>query len=90
MTYTGHWPAEEVYVSWLNEYFVLCASRWWRSWFSVRKWPHQSPTPDAYEKLAMRVAGLVPELEVALREGQLGPHMRRVVIPRPVPSNFRE
>jgi hypothetical protein len=38
-----------------------------------------------YDKLVLRVAGFLPELELALREGNLGPHMRRIVIPHPVP-----
>ena len=39
---------------------------------------HQSD----YEKLVVEVAGLVPELESALRSGKLGPHVRRVRIRR--------
>jgi hypothetical protein len=38
----------------------------------------RSPVQADYEKLALRVAGLLPELELALREGKLGPHMRRL------------
>jgi hypothetical protein len=34
-----------------------------------------------YETLAVRVASYEPELEVALREGSLGPHMRRLFLP---------
>lgn len=30
-------------------------------------------------------AGFLPEVELALREGKLGPHVRRVVIPRRAP-----
>lgn len=84
MTFTGHWPAQDVYVGWLNEYFVMYAFPRWRVQFSVWCWPRQSPTQGDYDRLALRVAGLVPELELALREGRTGPHMRRV-IPRPAP-----
>ncbi len=83
MTFTGHWVAEDVYIGWLNEYFVMSASRWRQAWFSVWHWPHRPPTQADYDKLALRVAGLLPEVELGLREGRLGPHMRRVVIPRP-------
>jgi len=83
MTFTGHWPAEDVYVGWLNEYFVMYAFPRWRVQFSVWHWPHQSPTQGDYDKLALRVAGFIPELELALREGRTGPHMRLWVIPRP-------
>ncbi len=83
MTLTGHWRAEDVLVHWLNEFFEIYALSRWRIWFSVRRPLYRSRTQGDYDKLALRVAGLVPELELALREGKLGPHMRRVVIPRP-------
>ena len=84
MTFTGHWAAEDVYVGWLDEFFVMYASPRWRVSFSVWHWPYRSPRQGDYEKLAQRVAGFVPELELALCEGRVGPHMRRVMIPRPV------
>jgi len=87
MTLTGHWAAEDVYVGWLNEYFVMYASPRWRVSFTLWHWPHQSPIQDDYDKLAKRVAGFVPELELALRERRTGPHMRRFVIPRHAPIN---
>lgn len=92
-TPTGHQPAEELAVHWLNEYFETHARPWLRpglravgleplgAWFSVHRL-YRPRTQSDYDKLAFRVAGLVPELELALREGKLGPHMRRVVIPR--------
>jgi hypothetical protein len=95
MTLTGHQPAEDVSVHWLDKYFETHARPWLRpglttlgleplgAWFSVGHWPHRSPTQANYNKLALRVAGFVPELELALREGRLGPHIRRVVIRRP-------
>jgi hypothetical protein len=48
------------------------------AWFSVRYWPLRAPTQADYDKLALQVADLLPELEFALREGKLGPHMRRL------------
>lgn len=83
MTFTGHWRAEDVHIHWLNEFFEMYALSRWRIWFSVRNRLYRSRTQGDYDKLALRVAGLVPELELALREGKPGPHMRRVVIPRP-------
>ena len=88
MTFTGHWAAEDVFVDWLDEYFVMYACPWLRIWFSVWHWPHRSPVQADYEKLALRVARFVPEIELVLRDGRLGPHMRRVVIPRHVPRNM--
>lgn len=82
MTLTGHWRAEDVHVHWLNEFFEMYALPRWRIWFSVWHRLYRSRTQGDYDKLALRVAGLLPELELALREGKLGSHMRRVVIPR--------
>jgi hypothetical protein len=85
MTLTGHWPAGDLYVEWLNEFFIMYSCPRWRTWFSLQFWSLRSPVQDDYDKVALRVVGLVPELELALREGRLGPHMRRVAIPRPMP-----
>jgi hypothetical protein len=97
-TFNGQWPAEEVAVHWLNEYFELYpCPRLERlalkvlgleplgAWFSVWHWPYRSPIQEDYEKLARRAARYVSELELALSEGRLGPHLRRVVIPRSYP-----
>jgi hypothetical protein len=83
MTLTGHWAAEDVHVGWLNEFYVMYASPRWQVSFFVWHWPYQSTSLCNYEKLAQRVAGLTPELELALREGRLGPHVRRFEIRRP-------
>jgi hypothetical protein len=47
-------------------------------WFSLWLRWLGSPKQADYDKLALRVAGLVPEIELALSEDKLGPHMRRV------------
>ena len=47
-------------------------------------WRFRTPVQSDYDKLALRVACLLPEVELALREGKLGPHMRKIVIPRGV------
>ncbi len=80
MTLTGHWRAEDVHVHWLKEFFEMYALTRWRTWFSVRHRLYRPRTQSDYDKLALRVAGLVPELELALRAGKLGPHMRRVAM----------
>lgn len=86
MTFTGHWAPEDVIVDWLNEYFVMYACPRFRTWFSVWHLPHRSPVRSDYEKLASQVAKFLPELESALTEHRVGPHIRRVVIPRPAPK----
>ena len=91
-TPAGHRPAKELAVHWLNEYFETHARPWLRpflsrvgleplgAWFSM--WPSRSPAQGDYDKLATRAAGLLPEVELALREGKSGRHIRRIVIPR--------
>jgi hypothetical protein len=101
MTVGGHRTAEELHAGGLHDHFETHARPWLRlglgalgleslgawlgAWFSVWHWPLRSPTQADYDKLAMRVAGILPEIELALREGKLGPHMRKIAIPRGVP-----
>jgi hypothetical protein len=89
----GPLPSEGIAVHWLDEWFETHARPWLRpmlkamgleplgAWFSVWHWPYQSPRPEDYEKLVLRAASVMPELELALREGRLGRHVRRVVLP---------
>lgn len=81
-TVTGHWAAEDAYVGWLSEYFEMTPTGR-GGWFSVRHWPWQTPFQEEYEKLVLRVVDQLPELESALREGGVGPHMRRIIMPPP-------
>jgi len=67
----------------LKPQFEMYASQRWRMWFSLRFWRFRTPTQSGYDKLALRVAGLLPEVELALRKGKLGPRMRKIVsLPR--------
>jgi hypothetical protein len=81
-TPTGHWSGQDVLVHWLYDYFEMYSLPRWRIWFSVRNPLYRSRTPSDYDQLIIRVTRLIPEVESALREGRLGPHMRRVVIRR--------
>jgi hypothetical protein len=70
----------------MYEYPILWA--WLTAgWFSVRTWPFQTPSLKDYEKLALRVSTYVPELDLALSESKLGPHMRRALLPYYVPGD---
>lgn len=82
MTLTGHWRVEDVLVHWLNEFFEIYALSRWRIWFSLWSWPFRIPVQSDYDKLALRAAAFLPEIELALREGKVGPHVRKVIIPR--------
>ncbi len=101
MTAGGHRTAEELHGGGLHDHFETHARPWLRpglraigleplgGWFSVWHWPYRSPTRDNYEKLVLRVVDLLPELESALREGRMGPHMRRLEF-KPLPQEVLE
>jgi hypothetical protein len=101
MTAAGHQTAEEIHASGLHCHFETHARPWLRpslrafgleplgEWFSVWHWPILPPTQADYDKLALHVAGILPELELALREGKLGPHVRRLEF-KPLPPEVLE
>ncbi len=100
MTAGGHRTVEELHAGGLHDHFETHARPWLRptlralriepvgEWFSVWHWPLRSPKAS-YDKLAMRVAGILPEVDLALREGKLGPHMRRLEF-KPLPPEVLE
>ena len=94
MTIGGHWSAEELHAGGLHDHLETHARPWLRpclralgleplgAWFSLPFWSFRCPVQADYEKLALRVVGFLPEIELALREGKIGPHLRRVVFPK--------
>jgi len=84
---------DQVPVHTLEERFETHARPWLRpllrglrleplcAWFSVGHHPFRPAVKDDFEGLALRAASVIPELELALREGKTGPHVRRVRIP---------
>jgi hypothetical protein len=87
--YLGVCPAEDALVGWLDQFFEMYASPTWRRWFKVRRWPWgPAPRHEDYEKLARDVGNLLPEVEAALRDGHVGPHIRRVVLGPRVPERY--
>lgn len=83
MTAGGWRTAEEIDAGGLHDHFELYASPQWRRWFSLPFWSLRAPDAAKYERLALEVATFLPEVELALREGKLGPHMRKIVYPVP-------
>jgi len=87
-TPNGHIAAEDVLVGWLDEYFVLYQRPWIWSFFpslanfSVWRLNRSRVTREAYDVLVAQVAGMMWEVELALRERRCGPHVRRVRIDR--------
>jgi hypothetical protein len=79
MTVAGPRATEELEAGGLHNHFEMYAyPRWW-IFFSLFLWRLRTPRQSDYERLALRVAGYLPEVELALREGKLGPHMRKIV-----------
>jgi hypothetical protein len=101
MTAWGHRGAEELFAGGLHDHFETHARPWLRpalralgleplsQWFSVWHWPLRRPTKADYDKLAKRAVDILPEVELALREGKLGPHMRSTVF-TPLPPEALE
>jgi hypothetical protein len=101
MTAGGHRTPEELDAGGLHDHFETHARPWLRpglralrvepfgEWFSAWHWPLRSPTHADCDKLTLRVAGILPEVELALREGKLGPHMRRLEF-KPLPPEVIE
>lgn len=76
----GHIEAERVLVTWLDCYFVLCARRRFFTPFLVRRpWLSRRPITEAdYDRLVDQVVALLPEIDQALSDKKIGPHIRRV------------
>lgn len=74
----GHIPQEDVWVHYLERYFEMYRFPLIRRWFSVWRLPGSSPNRAAYDSLAKSIVDLIPEIEVALRDGIPGKHMRLV------------
>jgi hypothetical protein len=81
MTLGGHRTAEQLGAGGLHDHFEMYASARWRRWFSLRFWRFRTPVQSDYDRLALRVATFLPEVELALREDKLGPHVRKIAIP---------
>lgn len=81
MTLGGHRTAEQLDAGGLHDHFEMYASPRWRRWFSLHFWRFRTLMQSDYDRLALRVATFLPEIELALREDKLGPHVRKIVIP---------
>jgi hypothetical protein len=88
MTPAGHRTMNDVLALGIHNLEMYAHPRWFIffSLFSMAMWRIRLPKQEDYDKLAQRVAGFLPELESALREGELGPHMRRLDLVTPVDS----
>jgi hypothetical protein len=89
MTYGGHKTAEECLALGVHDLEMYAFPRWFVFFglFSQGLWRFRSPAQSDYDKLALRVARLLPELELALREVKFGPHVRRLEM-KPLPPEI--
>ena len=75
----GHIDANEALVTWLDEFYILYSSARRSSPFAIRRWWWGKAVAQAdYDALVGRTAELLPEVEKALVEGVVGPHIRRI------------
>lgn len=92
VTAGGHRTASQLHGGGLHDHFETHARPWLRwglrvvgleplgEWFSLWPLPGLLTGQNDYDRLVLRVVEIVPEVEMALREGKLGPHVRRVAI----------
>ncbi len=75
-----HLEPEEVLVTWLEEYFGFYAEPRSFKPFAVHRswWSRRETTEADYNELVSHVVGFLPEVERALAEGTVGPHVRRI------------
>lgn len=93
LTVGGHRTAEELDAGGLHDHFVTHARAWLRpglralgleplaGWYSLRLWRRRSANQADYDRLALEAANVVPEIELALSQGRVGPHILKIVIP---------
>ena len=78
----GRISADDAGVHALPKYFTLYSCPFFSLNFSVHRWvwSRRQRTEDEYRALVARVESLLPEVDGALRNGKIGPHIRRTVI----------
>jgi hypothetical protein len=78
----GHIVVDDAGVHSLPERFALYSCPFFSMNFSVRRWmwSKRERTEDEYRALVARVVDLLPEIEDALRNAKIGPHIRHTVI----------
>lgn len=73
----GHVPAEEVWSSHLPRHYVFYQVPLLQRWFSLWHWPGRQVTQADVKAYVTEVAaGVIPEIESALRDGICGRHAR--------------
>jgi hypothetical protein len=77
----GHIAAEDAGVHSLPEYFALYSCPRFSLNFAVRCWwwSRRERTEDDYRALVAYVVGLLPEVDQALGDGKIGPHIGHTV-----------
>lgn len=67
---------EEAWVHTLLKSYVLAGGSKRNNWFYVSHWFWQTPTRQQFEDLASTASALIPEIENALSNGTVGPHLK--------------
>jgi hypothetical protein len=77
--FTGsHIVAEDVWVTYLRQYYALYQCAFFGIWFQVRHWPGRTVTESNFQILVREGARLLPEIDAVLISGKCGPHIKRI------------
>lgn len=75
----GHVPAEDVWSTHLPVHYVFYQVPLLQRWFSLWHWPGRPVAQADIRAYVTKVtASVIPEIEIALREGRCGRHVKRM------------
>jgi hypothetical protein len=81
MTLGGLRTGDQISAGGLHTHFEMYQwPRLWK-WFALSFWHFRNPDQASYDALASRVMTYPPEIDLALREDRVGPHMRHIKVP---------
>lgn len=81
-TRLGHFPAEDCLITWGDCWFEFYACPALRIPFAARGLWWRKPVVQDFIEVVETVIGLIPEIELALEQGVVSRHVRRVRIKR--------
>ena len=74
----GHVEYEDVWIHYLDRYFVAYQIPLFRKWFGLFRWPGRQVVEPDFDALADEVVSVISEIEQTLKSGKRGRHIRAV------------
>lgn len=74
----GFIPTDDVWVTYLDRYYVLSERSVFRRWFSLRRSRTGTASQHDVERLVRGVVNILGEVDALFRDGTCGPHVREV------------